>query len=106
MISNKATDENVVEHANYFRHVCHDNTLQYACDVGRKLHKLLAVCDMIRRQKIKWESETVCRHKISCSLCKYVTLGKYNNAYPLCSLCNVECHNHYEWRIAEHMKGN
>jgi hypothetical protein len=42
VISNKAIDENVVEHSNYFRHVVCDNTFQYACDVGRKLHKLLA----------------------------------------------------------------
>jgi hypothetical protein len=36
-----------------------DNTLQYTCDVGKKLHNLLAVCDMIRRLEIKWDRETV-----------------------------------------------
>jgi len=36
-----------------------DNTLQCACDVGKKLHNLLAVCDMIGRWEIKWDRETV-----------------------------------------------
>jgi len=36
-----------------------DSTLQYACDVGKKPHNLLEVCDMIRRRVIKWDRETV-----------------------------------------------
>jgi hypothetical protein len=36
-----------------------DNALEYACDVGRKLHNLLAVCDIIRRREIKWDRDTV-----------------------------------------------